>query len=61
MSPLQTTTRPDITCRRTGDPIPLDEMSISKWSDNLYLVYCPTCRVMHEFTPIEAPIDASRS
>jgi hypothetical protein len=41
--------RSDLTCRKTGEPIPLDNFSISKWSDRLWLVYCPECRVMHEF------------
>lgn len=43
-----------VRCPKTGEPIPLDKFSISKWSDQLYLVYCPTCRVMHEFTPVAA-------
>lgn len=42
-------TRPDITCPRTGAPIPLDKFSVSKWSNELYLVRCPSCDVWHEF------------
>jgi hypothetical protein len=45
--------RDDITCPTTGERIPLDKFSISKWSDQLYLVHCPTCRLMHEFTPVK--------
>lgn len=48
---METRTRPDLTCRKTGQPIPLDDLSVMKWSDKLWLVYCPDCRVMHEFTP----------
>jgi hypothetical protein len=44
--------RDDITCPRTGEPIPLDKFSISQWSEELYLVHCPTCRLLHEFTPV---------
>jgi hypothetical protein len=43
--------RDDITCPKTGERIPLDKFSVSKWSDQLYLVHCPACRVLHEFTP----------
>lgn len=44
--------RDDITCPKSGEPIPLDKFSISKFSDQLYLVHCPACRVMHEFVPV---------
>jgi hypothetical protein len=29
----------------------LDDYSVMMWSDKLWLVFCPECRVMHEFTP----------
>lgn len=43
------TTRPDITCPKSGEMIPLDKFSISKFTDRMYLVYCPACRTNHEF------------
>lgn len=49
MNERKTVTRPDITCPKSGEPIPLDKFSISKWSDSHYLVFCPSCRVMHKF------------
>ena len=45
----ETKTRPDITCPETGELIQLNKFSISKFSDQLYFVYCPTCGVLHQF------------
>lgn len=45
----QTKTRPDITCPKSGEPIPLDKFSISKFTDRIYFIYCPACRASHEF------------
>jgi hypothetical protein len=42
-------TESDISCPKRGELIP--EPWVSKWSDDLYLVPCPWCHVMHEFTP----------
>ena len=55
---MEQRTRNDIVCPKTGEPIPLDKLSICKWSDKLYLVHCPTCRVMHEFDFTERLSDA---
>jgi hypothetical protein len=49
----KTETRPDITCPKDGDLIPLDRLSISKWSETLYRVYCPRCNVWHGFVVTE--------
>jgi hypothetical protein len=46
---LPTTTRPDITCPKSGEPIPLDMYSCSKWNETHWNIYCPTCRVWHRF------------
>jgi hypothetical protein len=54
MSAQRATTREDITCHKTGEPIPLDRFSCSKWSDDLYLVWCPTCHCWHGFCPTAA-------
>ncbi len=45
------TERQDITCPKDGEPIPLDKLSIAKWSDQLYLIHCPRCKVFHGFVP----------
>jgi hypothetical protein len=44
--------RADITCPKDGAPIPLGKLSISKWSDQLYLVHCPRCGAFHQFVPV---------
>ena len=41
--------RDGVICPKTGRPIPLDKFSCSKWSDKLWLIYCPSCRVLHWF------------
>ncbi len=41
--------RDDITCPKSGEKIPLAEFSCSKWSDNLYFIYCPACGAFHQF------------
>jgi hypothetical protein len=46
--------RGDITCPKTGQPIPLDKFSCSEWSDQLWLIHCPSCQVMHGFVPLES-------
>lgn len=46
------TERADITCPKDGATIPLEKLSISKWSDQLYLIYCPRCLVFHGFVPL---------
>lgn len=51
---METTTRPDVTCPKTGELIPLDKMSISKWSEKLYHIWCPACRVWHGFNRRES-------
>jgi hypothetical protein len=42
-----TRTRADITCPKTGEPIPLGRMSICKFGERSYFVYCPDCRAFH--------------
>lgn len=49
MTDTATAIRPDITCPKSGETIPLDKFSISKFTDRMYLVYCPACRTNHEF------------
>lgn len=48
---IETTTRPDITCPKDGELIPLDKMSIKKFTDRIYFVWCPRCRTNHTFNP----------
>jgi hypothetical protein len=55
---METTTRPDISCPKSGELIPLHSFSISKFSDKLYYVYCPECGVFHPFTPTHATTEA---
>jgi hypothetical protein len=43
------TTHPDIMCHKTGKLIPLDKLSCSKLDQTLYAVWCPDCRVLHQF------------
>jgi hypothetical protein len=51
------TERADIICPKNGEPIPLDKFSCSKWSDELYLIYCPACCAFHPFAPVNKDVD----
>lgn len=46
----ETATRADITCPKSGDMIPLDKFSVSKFSEKTYFVFCPECMAYHQFT-----------
>lgn len=41
--------RDDITCPKSGEAIPLDRFSISKFTERIYFIWCPDCRVYHQF------------
>jgi hypothetical protein len=43
--------RDDITCPKSGEMIPIEPFSISKFSETSYYIYCPMCWGWHEFTP----------
>ena len=53
--------RDDITCPVSGDPIPLNKLSVSKWSDQLYRIFCPACGVWHDFTPTKIAVSIGKS
>lgn len=40
----------DVICPKSGERIPLDKYSISKFTDTIYFVHCPKCRALHQFT-----------
>ena len=42
--------RADVVCPESGEPIPLYSMSISKFTDGVYLIHCPDCAASHQFT-----------
>lgn len=45
------TYRDDLKCPETDEPIPLDEFSVRVFSDEIHFVWCPDCRVSHQFNP----------
>lgn len=47
---METSTRADITCPKSGEMIPLGKFSISKFSETTYFIFCPECRAYHQFS-----------
>jgi len=47
--------RDDITCPKDGGHIPLDRLSVCKFSEQLYFIHCPRCNVFHPLRNLRQP------
>ena len=44
--------RDDIRRPESGEKIPLNDFSIARFTEQILFVYCPMCRVSHQFNPV---------